>query len=115
MKLLFDENVSWRLIRLLEDRFPESSHVDQLGLSGRTDHEVWEVARTGGFLLVSKDGDLRQRAFALGAPPKVLWLSVGNAGTDAIAALLRAQAGRIMVFAVHERETILILTFGDRR
>lgn len=32
MKLLFDENLSHKLVRTLEDLFPDSEHVRDLGL-----------------------------------------------------------------------------------
>ena len=40
-------------------------------------------------MLTSKDADFFQRSTVYGAPPKVLWLRVGNAPTSAIADLLR--------------------------
>lgn len=44
-----------------------------------------------------------------GAPPKVVWLDVGNARTAAIAALLRAHAEDIERFAAHEEYTFLAI------
>jgi predicted nuclease of predicted toxin-antitoxin system len=32
MKLLLDANISWRLINLISDYFPESIHVNNTGL-----------------------------------------------------------------------------------
>ena len=81
VKLLFDENVSSKLTSLLEDLYPGSAHVRDLGLSGASDNRVWEHAKANGFVIVSKDDDFRQRSFLRGAPPKVVWLQVGNAGT----------------------------------
>ena len=45
---------------------------------GQSDQAVWEYARTNGFTLVSKDGDFYQRSLLLGAPPKLVWLWLGN-------------------------------------
>ncbi len=81
MKLLFDENPSPRLVGRFATTFPECTHVDLGGLHGRSDREVWEHARTHGYTIVSKDNDFRQLSFLHGGPPKVVWLSVGNAGT----------------------------------
>jgi predicted nuclease of predicted toxin-antitoxin system len=36
-----------------------------------------------------EDKDFRQRAFLFGPPPKVIWLDVGNAGTNAREDILR--------------------------
>ena len=85
MRLLFDENLSPKLVDLLEDDFPDSAHVYDLGLGGASDSQIWDQARADGFVIVSKDDDFRQRSFVEGAPPKVVWLQVGNAGTRPIA------------------------------
>jgi predicted nuclease of predicted toxin-antitoxin system len=78
MKLLFDENLSPKLPRLLHTQFPGSVHVRDCGLKGRGDQAIWEYARDNGFTLVSKDDDFYQRSLSLGAPPKLVWLRVGN-------------------------------------
>jgi predicted nuclease of predicted toxin-antitoxin system len=36
-----------------------------------------------------KDNDFYQRSLVFGAPPKVIWLRIGNANTRAAASLLR--------------------------
>jgi len=45
VKLLFDENLSARLVALLQTEYPGSAHVEQLLGRGRSDGEVWEYAR----------------------------------------------------------------------
>lgn len=109
MKLLFDENLSRRLVELLVAEFPGSSHPDLGEMRGVTDAALWFHARQYGFAIVSKDNDFRQRAFLYGAPPKVIWLSVGNAGTQAIADLLRSSTARIGGFADVRDEGLLVL------
>lgn len=111
MKLLFDENLSPRLPERLSDCFPESRHVEQTGLKGQPDQSVWNYAKENGFMIVSKDNDFRQRAFLYGAPPQVIWLHIGNAGTSAIESLLRAKQARIEAFAQMPEEALLVL--GD--
>ena len=109
MKLLFDENVSPRLADLVRDHFPDSEHVRQAGLTGAPDARIWEFARENGFVVVSKDDDFRQRSFLEGAPPKVVWLQVGNAGTQSIADLMIRQAQRIRDFEQEDESALLIL------
>jgi predicted nuclease of predicted toxin-antitoxin system len=75
VKLLFDENLSYRLVAQLAPIFPGSQHVDSIGLHSRADVEIWNFARDNGFTIVTKDDDFRQRSFLSGAPPKVVWLS----------------------------------------
>jgi predicted nuclease of predicted toxin-antitoxin system len=109
VKLLFDENLSPHLVQRLAEPFPDSMHVDDVGLHGRADFEIWNWARDNGFAIASKDDDFRQLSFLNGAPPKVLWLSVGNAGTDSIAVLLGAERARIEAFASDPEDSVLIL------
>lgn len=109
MKLLFDENLSFRLPGLLADVYPGSTQVREVGLLGAEDRRVWDHAATGGFLLVSKDSDFYQRSLLYGAPPKVIWLRIGNAPTAAIAALLRERYVTIRHFADDATATLLPL------
>ena len=44
MKLLFDHNLSPRLVNRLADLFPESAHIYMLGLEQSDDREVWLYA-----------------------------------------------------------------------
>ena len=111
MKLLFDANVSHRLVRTLADEYPGSAHVRDAGLRAAADKDIWQHARQHGFFIVSKDTDFRERSYVEGSPPKVIWLDVGNAGTPAIADLLRRDRDRIVRFE-HQEESLLILSIG---
>ena len=78
MKLLFDQNLPRSLVSKLEDAFPGSTHVALIDLDKASDKEIFDFARLEGFTIVSKDSDFRQLSFVHGAPPKVIWLRVGN-------------------------------------
>ena len=66
MRLLFDENLSPELVRLLADLFPESVHVRDVGLKSADDPVVWEYAKDNLLIIVSKDSDRHQRSFMFG-------------------------------------------------
>jgi len=106
---LFDENLSRHLVIRLADTFPDSSHVSSVGLQGATDREVWQYAGDHGFVVVSKDSDFNDLAFIHGPPPKVIWLRVGNASTDAIAELLALAVDDITAFNSDDQEAVLVL------
>ena len=108
MKLLLDENLSPNLVRILVYEFPDSGHLDILGMRGATDRTVWEYAGNQNYTIVSKDNDFRQRAFLDGPTPKIIWFAVGNTGTQAIAALLRRRAPRIESFIAHPEDGLLV-------
>jgi predicted nuclease of predicted toxin-antitoxin system len=79
MKLLFDENLSHRLVAQLAAEFPGSVHVRDVGLASAADPDVWAHAAANGFAIVSKDTDFQQRALLYGHPPKVIWAGWGTA------------------------------------
>jgi len=72
MKLLFDENLSHKLVRRLADLFPDSTHVRDIGLKAADDPVVWEYAKKNGLMIVSKDSDMHQQSFVFGHPPKII-------------------------------------------
>jgi predicted nuclease of predicted toxin-antitoxin system len=98
MKLLFDQNLSFRLCRDVDDLFPESSHVRLLGLSETTDRALWDYAKLHGFAIVSQDADFAEMAALLRPPPKVIWLRAGNQSTMKILTSLRGHAALIAAF-----------------
>ena len=74
MKLLFDENLSRKLVVRLAELFPESAHVAEAGLVQSPDRDIWEFAKTGNLVIVSTDSDFYEFATTIGPPPKVVWL-----------------------------------------
>lgn len=107
MKLLFDQNLSFRLCGSIADLFPESNHVGLLGLSEADDRNVWNHAKAKGFTIVSQDVDFAEMAAVLGSPPKVIWLRAGNQSTAAISTLLRRHAELIVAFGSDDGATCL--------
>lgn len=95
MKLLFDQNLSPRLVAHLADVFPASSHVFSVGLDRSPDQAVWAYARDHQFLLVTKDADFSEMSTLHGFPPKVIWLRLGNRRTAQVDASLRLHLAAI--------------------
>lgn len=109
MKLLFDENLSPRLVVALASEFAGSAHVHEVGLGAEDDQAVWEFARRGGFLLVSKDSDFADLSVLRGAPPKLVWIRRGNCSTGEVAALLRSHSAAIDAFAAHAAARLYVI------
>jgi predicted nuclease of predicted toxin-antitoxin system len=112
VSLLFDENLSPRLVPRLRAFFPAADHVESVGLGGQPDLRIWEFARDNGLAIVSKDNDFRQLAFLHGPPSKVIWLAVGNADTSAIGRLLESRVAAIAAFLESGEESLLVLRIG---
>jgi predicted nuclease of predicted toxin-antitoxin system len=109
VRLLFDQNLSYRLVEILREIYPDSAHVRDIGLSRAGDDEVWAHARTHGFTIVSKDSDFHQRSLVEGFPPKVVWVQRGNCTTAEAAALLRARLPEVSAFESDREAAFLIL------
>lgn len=109
MKLLFDENLSPKLVAMLADVFPSSAHVHHVGLGSAGDDAVWKYARDHGYTLVSKDSDFHEMSLLRGCPPKVVWLKRGNCPTKHIEIILRNQAAQIEALLKDPEAVFLLL------
>ncbi|MCC6401011.1 MAG: DUF5615 family PIN-like protein [Flavobacteriales bacterium] len=65
------------------------------------------MAKKDGYTILTKDSDFEQRSFLQGAPPKVVWLKVGNASAAQIRAMVNMHLTAIEVF-MHDPETTLM-------
>ena len=109
MKLLFDQNLSPRLVKDLDSEFPDSAHVRDLGMTRATDREIWEYAREHRFTIVSKDNDFQQMSFLYGAPPKVVWIQRGNCSVQETVKILRSNSTQVQEFERDVESSFLIL------
>jgi predicted nuclease of predicted toxin-antitoxin system len=89
LRLLFDQNLSPKLVERLADAFPGSTHVSFAGLDRATDEEVFAHALQQGYAVVSKDSDFAEMAQLRSRSPKVVWLRLGNRATREIEAVLK--------------------------
>jgi predicted nuclease of predicted toxin-antitoxin system len=55
------------------------------------------------------DEDFHRLSVLRGAPPKVIWLRLGNASTEDVARLLHARREDVLRFATQEEATFLAL------
>ena len=109
MRLLFDENLSRRLVASLTDLFPGSSHVAFEGLLSAPDTRVWEHAKTNGFAIVTADEDFYDLATTFGPPPKVIWLRNCDYPTAVAERVIRSQAIRVVDFLENPDGAIMML------
>ncbi|MGA2497487.1 MAG: DUF5615 family PIN-like protein [Tepidisphaeraceae bacterium] len=100
MKLLFDQNLSFKLVGRLADLFPDSAQVRRIGLDQADDRVIWQHAKLNGFALVTQDSDFADLAALFGPPPRVIWLRCGNQPTQAIEEFLRNHAQTIEAFGL---------------
>ncbi len=82
MKLLFDQNISYRVVDKITALFPGSLHISNVGLQNRRDLEIWEYAKKYEFAIVTFDADFYHFSLIYGHPPKIIWLKSGNLITN---------------------------------
>lgn len=109
MKLLFDQNLSPKLVKHLADLYPDSNHVYHLGIDLVPDRELREYASREGFVIVTKDSDFSDLCILLGFPPKVIWIRRGNCSSRDIEAILRDHISDIEALGRDEVMGILTL------
>jgi predicted nuclease of predicted toxin-antitoxin system len=109
MKLLFDNNLSPKLILRLASLYPNSVHVASLQLDTASDLAVWQYAKEAGYCLITKDSDFNELLASKGFPPKVIWLRLGNCKTADIATLLQEQYTAIIEFLEDDSAGLLEL------
>lgn len=84
MKLLLDQNISYKILPSVSVFYPESTHVRIEHLEGKTDGEIWNYAKEQGFTIVTQDADFYEITLLKGLPPKILWLRCGNTSTQTL-------------------------------
>lgn len=95
MKLLFDENISFKLCKRLDDIYPNSTHVRFVGLENKNDVKIWEYARNNDYVIITQDSDFNDMSIINGFPPYIVWIKAGNSRVDRIENILRKHSIRI--------------------
>lgn len=109
MKFLVDHNLSPTLAPRLQGRYPGSVHTMELGFDRTPDHDLWRYARENGFNILTKDTDFEQLSLLRGAPPKVVWLRIGNSTTRDVLELLERHHADIEEFGKDGERSLLAL------
>jgi predicted nuclease of predicted toxin-antitoxin system len=107
MKLLFDHNLSHKLVSRLADHFPDYTHTKLLELGTAADAVIWTYAKINGLVIVTLDKDFADLAAWRGSPPKIIWLRCGNATVREVENLLRANFEQIKKFEEGDQASLL--------
>ncbi|WP_448543711.1 DUF5615 family PIN-like protein [Roseiflexus sp.] len=84
-----NHHLSRKLVARVADLFPESSHVVFHGLDQASDIDIWTFARANGYTIVTRDNDFNDLSTLVGAPPKIIWLRIGDSTTARVEQVLR--------------------------
>ena len=106
-KLLFDNNISHRVLPRIADIFSDTTHVMLENLDESSDEKVWYFARTNNYAIVTKDSDFNDLAIYKGTPPKIIWIKLGNCKVIDIENILRKNVDAIKIFLDEPNSAIL--------
>ncbi|MFY7665761.1 DUF5615 family PIN-like protein [Flavobacterium sp.] len=98
MKLLFNQNISHRILNLLSENFSGSTCVKNEKLIDSSDKTIWEFAKESDYTIVTQDSDFNDFNSLYGFPPKVIWIRTGNLRTDQLANILESNYNEIINF-----------------
>ena len=98
MKLLFDQNISYRIISKLSTTYSDVFAIKELHLENSKDIEIWNYSKTNDFTLVTFDSDFFDLATLYGHPPKIVWLRLGNISTGELTMYLENKYSIIKEF-----------------
>ena len=73
-RLLIDENLPFSLVRLLS---VDCVHASEIAAQA-SDTVLWNTARKNSWMVLTRDTDFFDRLLLHGAPPKVIWVRLGN-------------------------------------
>jgi len=107
LKLLFDQNISPKIVKQVAVEFPNSKQVRNIGLEDAADTVIFDYAKTHGYSVVTFDSDFVDLNLVKGIPPKIIWLKTGNLTTKSISKLLKANLLAIRDFLASDKEEIL--------
>ena len=98
MTLLFDQNISYKIVKLLSGIFPGCAHVTKAGLTNASDDEIWTFAKRNNHCIVTFDADFINIMTLKGLPPKIIHIKSGNRKTAQISKMLIANKDLIEAF-----------------
>ncbi|MFZ1320734.1 MAG: DUF5615 family PIN-like protein [Ignavibacteria bacterium] len=107
MKLLFDENISYRILKKLNSDFDNSIHCFNINPLPKNDFDIWKYAKDNNFSIVTFDGDFYEWMILKGFPPKIIWLRTGNKTTENIGNIINNKSSDILDF--HKNKDLGIL------
>ena len=101
MKILIDQNISFRIIPLLALHFPAIDHVKSFDMEHSNDFEIYMFARNKKFLaILTLDEDFNHLQLMHATPPKIIWIRGKNSTTAVLANIINENIEQIKAFLI---------------
>ena len=94
MRLLFDQNISYRVVKQLKTTLPDS---------------IGEYARREDYVVVTFDKDIPLIGSVKGFPPKIIWLRTGNIKNQVIIDLFTNRREEFIQFINRQNKGCLLV------
>ena len=109
MKLLFDQNISPKILKHLPPELSDCQQVRFLDLEDSADFAIFRFAAANNYAVVTFDSDFVDLNALHGTPPKIIWLNTGNLTTRNISELILRNIPTIKMYLELETDDILEL------
>lgn len=113
MRLIFDQNISHRILKELPPRFSGSTTIKKENLINANDKEIWGFAKNFNYTIVTQDSDFNDLNSVYGYPPKIVWLRLGNLSTVQIVKILSTKEEQIRNFINNEAYGCFEITYEN--
>ncbi len=107
MKILIDENLSWRIRKSLSPYFEDVFHLSDLGFLKESDKNIWSWAKKSGFSILTKDSDFYFMSVVNGCPPKVIRLKCKNLSSQELILKIISNIELVIGFVEHGTDCYL--------
>lgn len=106
VRLISDENISWRLKKLLPDW--DILPANEIDIENRvSDIFIWRFAKANQYHILTFDEDFSELQNLYSFPPKIIWLRTGNCSTAEIANCLKKELFTISAFLQNDELGLL--------
>jgi predicted nuclease of predicted toxin-antitoxin system len=103
MKILVDQNISFRILPLLTNELPSFEHIKFNHLENSNDYDIFMYARQHHFdAIVTLDEDFNSLQLLHGIPPKIIWLRGNNVKTKHLSEVINQNVQCILSFLEDE-------------
>lgn len=97
IRLISDENISWRLKNMIPHWNILPSNEIDVG-ARLSDLAIWKFAKANKYAILTFDEDFAEIQNLFNYPPKIIWLRTGNIKTSQIAATLIKRQSQLTDF-----------------
>lgn len=98
MKFLLDQNISFKVKKMLREIYPDVKHLSDIELTNKTDVEIFNYAKELNYVIVTKDSDFADLSLIKENPPKIICLKFGNSSSMKVAHVLINENSKIVDF-----------------